>query len=524
MAKKYFLRVTWVLPASLGLGALLSAVSRGTWWIGWLAFSLLLILGLLALEALWRQAGAGRMLGLILLLAFLLRLGVGVGLTTGLPVFGHPSEVDQAGYVFRDAFNRDTQAWQLAKSSDPVWKAFDKTYSKDQYGGMLMLSTLVYRGLSPDTHRPLLIILLAALTSAIGVALAWMAARRVWGKKIANPTAWIMALYPESILVGSSQMREPFLIALVAMFAWGLVSLQEDRRRSGWAWMGSSLAGMLLISPGIVFFTLAGMGVWAWLRSQSRRIPWRALLISAGVVAVALVLLLIGLRSGNSIEYHYTYLTILQTWLSQTANWSTYVQQQNSGWIQGVFAILPAWLHLPFMTGYGLTQPLLPAAIFDPAPWIWQTIGILRSTGWYLLAPFLAVALVPILKTEDRTERRAWIWLWVITWIWIVISAYRAGGDQWNNPRYRAWFLLWQALLVAKTLGWWRETRNSWMTRVLVVEGIFLAFFSFWYSSRYGNWTRMSIHPVYIIAAVVAASLLFLGGSWLWDRVRKKRT
>jgi len=59
--------------------------------------------------------------------------------------------------------------------------------------------------------------------------------------------------------------------------------------------------------------------------------------------------------------------------------------------------------------------------------------------------------LLSVWKIPDRSERRAWIWLWVIAWVWIVVSSYRAGGDQWDNPRYRVIFLLWQALLAAYT-------------------------------------------------------------------------
>ncbi len=175
---KAFLRdLRWVLPASLGLAALLSALDGGVWWIGWLAYSFLLLLGLSALAALWRSAGAPRTLGLMLLLALFLRLGLGISLTYVLPVAGNPTDVQQAGYVFKDAFNRDTQAWELARSTRPIWTAFDKSYrvgaahSTDQYGGLLALSALTYRCFSPDVHRAWLIILLSALTAAVGVAL-----------------------------------------------------------------------------------------------------------------------------------------------------------------------------------------------------------------------------------------------------------------------------------------------------------------------------------------------------------------
>jgi len=76
-------------------------------------------LGMLAVVALWRWAGATRMLGLILLLALFLRLGLAVALTEVLPVYGHGGEVDRPLF-FRDAYTRDSQAWSLASSSDSI--------------------------------------------------------------------------------------------------------------------------------------------------------------------------------------------------------------------------------------------------------------------------------------------------------------------------------------------------------------------------------------------------------------------
>ncbi len=48
----------WILPCSLVMGLVLSLLGPGTWWIGWLAYALLLALGLLALASLWRSAFA----------------------------------------------------------------------------------------------------------------------------------------------------------------------------------------------------------------------------------------------------------------------------------------------------------------------------------------------------------------------------------------------------------------------------------------------------------------------------------
>ena len=55
--KKLFLKdFLIILPASLILGAGLASIQSGVWWIGWLGFSALFIIGLIALVIAWRWA------------------------------------------------------------------------------------------------------------------------------------------------------------------------------------------------------------------------------------------------------------------------------------------------------------------------------------------------------------------------------------------------------------------------------------------------------------------------------------
>ncbi len=150
-----------------------------------------------------------------------------------------------------------------------------------------------------------------------------------------------------------------------------------------------------------------------------------------------------------------------------------------------------------------------------------RLIGILRGLGWYALLPFLLYCLRPIWKTADKRARMAWFWLWLAVWFWIILASARAGGDQWDNPRYRVILLMFQAALAAYSLLWARQTRDRWLGRVLAVEGVFLVLFGYWYIARYTNWRAGQVHIFIVIAAIVIVSLLILVGGWVWDRRRK---
>ena len=99
-----------------------------------------------------------------------------------------------------------------------------------------------------------------------------------------------------------------------------------------------------------------------------------------------------------------------------------------------------------------------------------------------------------------------------------------SGGDQWDNPRYRAIFLLWQALLAAYAWGWWRRTHNVWQGRVLAVEGEFLLFFGYWYIARYTHWKAGQVHIFVIFALIAVVGVVIFVGGWLWDRRKNNFT
>ena len=526
----------YIAPGSLISGAVLASLQPGSWLIGFTSFSVLFLFSFTILLLSYRWANGGRALGWILALAFLLRLGVGILLYFGLPLYGHADEDDRAGYVFTDAHRRDNKAWELANSELPVIGAFSERYGSDQYGGLLAFNTFVYRYFSPDAQRPLMLVLISAVFAALGIPLFWKALNQVFGERVAWASTWIFALFPDSILLGASAMREPYLLTFNTLVLWGFVhrfyrfedspaisrlsdlsNLLKDR--IGWMWIALGLAGMLLVSPAIALTTILVFAGWLFFASERREISWRALAAIAVIFVLGLFFLSASLnRAGEFVAA--SPLHVINDWFQAAVKWDAYQLERESGWVQKIFDESPRWLQLPFVAVYGVFQPVLSASIVHPTIWIWKVIVLARSLSWYALLPLLILAFVTATGQEARTKRNLLLWLSFVVWAWILLASLRGGADLWDNPRYRTILFVWQAVLTGSVWVWWRETGNPWFTRVLLMEAVFLLFFTQWYASRYLHLGGQLPFAV-MVALILGSWGIILGLGWWRDKQRR---
>lgn len=490
-----------LVPGSLALGAWLASVQDGNWLTGFLSFSFLFFLSLTLLQIAYRWSSAGRMLAIIIALTFFLRLAVGMALHFGLPLYGHADDDDRAGYVFTDAHRRDDKAWELANSEHPVIDAFSARYGSDQYGGLLAFNTFVYRYFSPDAHRPLMLVLFSAFFAALGIPFLWKAVSQVFGERVAWASAWIFALFPDSVLLGASAMREPYLLTFTAFSLWGFVHrfdlaegapasggagslLGRLKDRSGWLWIAAGLLGMLLVSPAIALITIVIFAGWIFFTNERRDLSWRGLAVIAILFALGLLFLSSSLNRSGEFSAR-SPLHVINDWFQAAVKWDAYQLERDSGWVQKIFDEAPRWVRLPFVAIYGLFQPVLPAAIVRPTIWIWKLIILPRALSWYALLPMLTFSFVAAAGQNSRKTRNLILWLSLIVWLWILLAALRGGADLWDNPRYRTILFVWQSIAAGYVWVWWRETRSAWFTRILLMEAVFLLIFTQWYASRY---------------------------------------
>jgi hypothetical protein len=499
------------------LAAVLASVDGSARWLnGWLAYSLLGAFGMGLVFTTMRFTGAYQALPAALS-ALGLRLLVGVLLFLLFPSAGYPDNpATQAGYVFSDAYIRDEHSWLLAQSEDPLSLAFANKLPGDQYGGMMALSAWLYRFLSPDAHRPLLILLLTAAAAAAGVFFVWKAAAKWFGAGVAGLAAWIFALYPESVLLGSSQMREAFVLSGVAITFYSLTRMKS--KRGDWVvWLAVAVLVLLLIQPPAALFSFVVLSG-AWLLDPQRRRSWKHTLLFAGILLAAVGIVTSVLASLPSLEQANP-TNVLFVWLSNNFTFKSGQAETESGIMQHLLRNIGDWSRLPVVLIYGIAQPVLPAALGDKpgVPFIWRAINIFRAIGWYSLAPFLVYGFFSALRAAQHERRWQLFWLSAITWLWIFIASANAGGNLWDNPRYRIMLLAWMAVLAAWAWHWARLNRDPWLWRLLVVEGIFVSLFTIWYIGRnYAQFLHIGIFPT--IALTLLLSSLVLGWGWFQDR------
>jgi hypothetical protein len=514
-----------------GLPALMDSAVTGRW----LPLTGFVLVGCLILGGGWwlltRHEDLPARLLKLLVAAALLRLLAGGIWYVVLPRHGYGSPSESLGYIMSDAHKRDQAAWKLAKSDQSLLRAYDRYQRADQYGGMLLLSAALYRGIGGSQHSPLGMVALTAAFSALAIPFAWAFAKRGWQEKngdlatrIAWLAAWLLALYPETVLQGSTQMREAFLLALATMAFYGLALYRGHHSWVGPAWILGALLLTLFFSPpaaGLLLLAILGIAlVWGGFFDQKLR---HKPLFWLGLALIAVVVLIGSFYALERLS-HQSFsnpLEMLGWWIKKTAAYQAYLTERASGWVQKIFRTTPEWTHTPLLVIYGSIQPFLPAAIADlSGTALWRGIAIWRSLGWTLLLTMLLYGGLRawISPQRDRLARA----LSVVIWAAILFTAFRAGGDPWDNVRYRITFAGLQAALAAWAWFDYRKSGDPWLRRVLILVLSMLAWFMPFYLRRYTPlyWPIKNLFVTLGLGLATAAVVLLF--DWLNQRRRKK--
>jgi hypothetical protein len=491
---------------------------------GWPSFLSVVIIGAGILVAGWwliRVESPPRWLAFLTVLAALLRLGAGVLWYVAMPIWGHESPAEQNGYVMSDASKRDQAAWKLANSNKSLANAFLNNRVADQYGGMLFLSAAMYRYLGDPIQQPLLIVVITASFSSLAVLFTWAFARRAWEPPVANLAAIALAIYPETVLLGSSQMREAFTVTFTVTAFYGLLRYFGNKTWKNLLWIVIPLVLFLPFSPPFAALLLGLVGLSALAlrkdagESTSRKWAWLVILALVLIVLLGLWLALSQFTPQgmtNPVE-------MVSWWLRKSAEYQARITRLSSGWLQKTFKSTPVWTHIPVLVGYGTLQPFLPAALTvgSNAP-IWPKIVLWRSVGWTILLGFLVYAPILAFRTKKTTYFTRVLCL--VVWLTIILTAFRGGGDMWDNPRYRAVFTGLQIALAAWAWTEHRRVGDPWLRRALIGLAALLVWFIPWYLRRYTGfkWPVVGLFETLILG--IASGLLIIILDWIWMKKR----
>jgi hypothetical protein len=292
---------------------------------GWLAYSVLSAISLLLIYIVWRLVVGDEEANWLVaaaLFAFLLRLGVGLAIYRALPVYGYGERTERAGYVYWDAFKRDSDAYARGRGETPLSSAFTDPKRSDQYGGLLYVSASIYRYLGGEQHRPLLPVTLLAGVSALSVIFSYGVGKRLFNSQVGKGAAWLVALYPEAVLLGASQMREPFLITAFAASVYGYFVFRDGEIRSGLILILISFGLLTLpVSPpfvAVILSTLLLFVLW-----ERRRLSGRTALILLVGLLVLIAAGVVAARAWSALEaIEGTPFQIIQVWIGNAvAGW-----------------------------------------------------------------------------------------------------------------------------------------------------------------------------------------------------------
>jgi hypothetical protein len=469
----------------------LNEVFWGTWLFTSLFFLLLIYL--------IQKSEVTKFLTWVVGISLFLRLGLGLITTENLIDWGYDQEPYQSGYLFKDAYSRDNQAWDLAISDQPIWAAFSNDFFTDQYGGLLALSSLIYRLFTPDAHFQINIIFFVTMINVIGILFLALGLREK-NKDIGfSPSSKIIILifsfYPDAVLFSASQMREPILLGISACLFW-IIHKQKIKIWNRFALFSLFSIFLLLISLKIGIFIIFSFLIWMLFQPYRKQIK---VLNSKIIILPVVVIVIIALFFSSK-------------WILEAGKWDALLLERNSGFVQYIVSIIGSRYRLLFASIYGLFQPVLPAALIEPSKLFWKILNSFRALGWYLMIPILVYGIVYFFRENEKFKKFEYLFIWSFSVFWIMLSSIRAGGDMWDNPRYRLSFLIFIAYIIGVAFyhGW--KTKDHWLTRIFIAELVFVLFFLQWYISRYtGLFENLTFFQMVFVLSIIFGIILITG-------------
>jgi len=438
-------------------------------------------------------------------------------------LWGYSSNRNLQGLVQRDAVNAVDTAWNAAQLGNSLIDTFHRGPG-DNTGGITTIGVVVFRLLSPDMERTLLLGLFASVFTSLTVIAVYRLGRGFFSPGVAKAAALIAAVYPEAVMIGSShqQMGYITLIFSMALLALAGVIRNVEPAAGDPGLPGRRPAVILLVSMIILGFfvgfqfsilgVLCGVVFALWLSDPRQRIG-RILWIGVGAIAVVLVVIRV-LSAFDIIPADWDPLFKQYRFLYSMA-WDEFDKLKAAGggdFFQTVLLTMEKGPAFILSAVYGLIRPALPAAIgyrntSTGGGFFWQLLNIYRSLGWYAVLPLLLYGTLKSLR--GFLSRKPETILMVIFWVVALVGSYRAFGDEWDNPRYRLFAIAPMALLAAWAWISQQEQKDPWFMRIVIPFATATVSLTVWYILRdYAMMDFPALPSIGIIGVITVAAFV----------------
>ncbi len=440
-----------------------------------------------------------------------------------LLVWGYSTNRNLKGLVQLDAVNAVDTAWIAAQPGNSLIGAFHSGPG-DNTGGITTMGMVVFRLLSPDLERTLLLGLFASVFTSLTVIAVYRLGRGFFPPGAAKAAALIAAIYPEAVMIGSSHQQQGYITLIFSMALLALAGVIRNTepvagdpglpgRRNAAILLGSmTVLGFFVGYQFSILGVLCGVAFTLWLVDPKKRIG-RILWIGAGAVVAVLVVLRV-LSALDIIPSAWDVLFRQYRYLYSMA-WDEFDKLKAAGggdFFQTVLLTMekgPAFL---LAAVYGLVRPALPAAIGYRNPtaeggFFWQLLNIYRSLGWYIILPLLLYGTLKSLR--GILSRKPEAILMLIFWVVAIVGSYRAFGDEWDNPRYRLFAIAPMALLAAWAWMTQREQKDPWFMRIVIPFAAAAISLTVWYILRdYASLNFPALPSIAIIGVITVVAFV----------------
>jgi hypothetical protein len=441
----------------------------------------------------------------------------------GLLLWGYSSNRNLKGLVQRDAVNAVDTAWYAAQPGNSLIDAFHRGPG-DNTGGITTAGVALFRLLSPDLERTLLLGLIASVLTSLTVIAVYRLGRGLFSPGVAKAAALIVAVYPEAVMIGSSHQQLAYMTLIFSMALLALAGVIRKtepvagdpglpgRRQAVILLAAMTVLGFLVGYQFAILGVICGSIFALWLSDPKKRIG-RILWIVAGSVAAVLVVIRV-LAALDIIPSAWDILFKQYRFLYSMA-WDEFDKLKAAGggdFFQNVLTTMEKGPAFILAAVYGLARPALPAAIgyrntSADGGFFWQLLNFYRSLGWYALLPLLLYGTLKSLR--GILLRKPEAILMFIFWVVAIVGSYRAFGDEWDNPRYRLFALAPMALLAAWAWINQQEQKDPWFMRIVIPFAVAAVSLTVWYILRdYASLSFPALPSIAVIGVITAVAFV----------------